>query len=211
MTIKVKKSSTMCFCQTKHWIRLHIINLSFKKPVHISIWDMQHPLILVSNTNIKKYRYPIPNSNLWLRSNLNWNLIFILGQSQNPHAVSGQLQASLLQPFNIGSHYTHPVSYFLPSHRICSTMHLRFIFQCFTTFWMVMKVIFRVITKISITFNLQMISLRYQIQILITLQKINSLIHYCNLLAKHFSLHTCKYNIINKYKHSKTFIWVWSS
>ena len=52
MTIKVKKSSTMCFCQTKHSIRLHIINLSSKKPVHISIWDMQHPLILVSNTNM---------------------------------------------------------------------------------------------------------------------------------------------------------------
>ena len=37
--------------------------------------------------------------------------LYILGQSQNPHAVSGQLQASLLQPFNIGSHYTHPVSF----------------------------------------------------------------------------------------------------
>jgi len=33
------------------------------------------------------------------------------GQSQNPHAVSGQLQASLLQPFNIGSHYAHPGNY----------------------------------------------------------------------------------------------------
>ena len=39
--------------------------------------------------------------------------IFVLGHAQNPHAVSGQLQASLLQPFNIGSHYNHPVSSFL--------------------------------------------------------------------------------------------------
>lgn len=39
------------------------------------------------------------------------------GQSQNPHAVSGQLQASLLQPFNIGSHYTHPVSFILNDYK----------------------------------------------------------------------------------------------
>ena len=51
------------------------------------------------------------------RTQINRNIKSVSGQSQNPHAVSGQLQASLLQPFNIGSHYTHPVSFILNDYK----------------------------------------------------------------------------------------------
>ena len=65
------------------------------------------------------------------------------------------------------------------------------------------KIFFRVITKTNTIFNRQMIFLRYQIQILITLQKISSLTRYYNRLAKHFPLHYCIYIIsINKYSKS---------
>ena len=72
------------------------------------------------------------------------------------------------------------------------------------------KISFRAITKTNTIFNRQMIFWRYQIQILITLQKISSLTRYYNRLAKHFPLHYCIYIIsINKYsKKYVKFIWL---